>query len=177
MGKGNFFLEVQSNSIPEQALVNKTLVEMSQKLDLPLIATNDSHYMKQSDAGVARYTSLRADGQPRLRRAALPLQGNDYYFRSPEEMWGDIRKRPFRSRWSTRSASPDRCSVKLKMGHYYLPEFPLPEGETLTTHLRRMAAEGLRRRLKTENPPQNYLERLEYELDIIEQMDFPGYFA
>ena len=63
------------------------------------------------------------------------------------------------------------------MGHYYLPEFPLPEGETLTTHLRRMAAEGLRRRLKTENPPQNYLERLEYELDIIEQMDFPGYFC
>ena len=71
----------------------------------------------------------------------------------------------------------DRCDVELKMGHYYLPEFPLPEGETLETHLRRMADDGLKRRLKTDNPPDEYVTRLKYELGIIEQMGFPGYFC
>ena len=176
MGKGNFFLEVQSNSIPEQALVNKTLVEMSKKLDLPLIATNDSHYMKQSDAEWHDILLCVQTGSLVSDERRYRFQGNDYYFRSPEEMWAIFGNDLPESLINTQRIA-DRCSVKLKMGHYYLPEFPLPEGETLTTHLRRMAAEGLRRRLKTENPPQNYLERLEYELDIIEQMDFPGYFC
>ncbi len=176
MGKENFFLEVQSNSIPEQALVNKTLVEMSKKLDIPLIATNDSHYMKQSDAEwhdilLCVQTGSLVSDEKRYR-----FQGNDYYFRSPEEMWAIFGNDLPESLINTQRIA-DRCNVKLKMGHYYLPEFPLPEGETLTTHLRKMAADGLRRRLKTDNPPQNYLERLEYELDIIEQMDFPGYFC
>ena len=176
MGKGNFFLEVQSNGIPEQALVNKTLVEMSKKLDLPLIATNDSHYMKQSDAEWHDILLCVQTGSLVSDERRYRFQGNDYYFRSPEEMWAIFGNDLPESLINTQRIA-DRCSVKLKMGHYYLPEFPLPEGETLTTHLRRMAAEGLRRRLKTENPPQNYLERLEYELDIIEQMDFPGYFC
>ena len=176
MGKGNFFLEVQSNSIPEQALVNKTLVEMSKKLDLPIIATNDSHYMKQSDAEWHDILLCVQTGSLVSDERRYRFQGNDYYFRSPEEMWAIFGNDLPESLINTQRIA-DRCSVKLKMGHYYLPEFPLPEGETLTTHLRRMAAEGLRRRLKTENPPQNYLERLEYELDIIEQMDFPGYFC
>ena len=176
MGKGNFFLEVQSNGIPEQALVNKALVEMSKKLDLPLIATNDAHYLERSDAGwhdilLCVQTGSLVSDEKRYR-----FHGDDYYFRSPDEMWALFGNDLPESLINTQRIA-DRCDVKLKTGHYYLPEFPLPEGETLTTHLRKMAADGLKRRLKTENPPQNYLERLEYELDIIEQMDFPGYFC
>ena len=176
MGKGNFFLEVQSNGIPEQALVNKALVEMSKKLDLPLIATNDAHYLERSDAGwhdilLCVQTGSLVSDEKRYR-----FHGDDYYFRSPDEMWALFGNDLPESLVNTQRIA-DRCDVKLKTGHYYLPEFPLPEGETLTTHLRKMAADGLKRRLKTENPPQNYLERLEYELDIIEQMDFPGYFC
>lgn len=176
MGKGNFFLEVQPNSIPEQALVNKALVAMSKKLDIPLVATNDSHYMEKSDAEwhdvllCVQTTSLVTD-EKRYR-----FHGDDYYFRSPAEMWALFGNDLPESLLNTQRIA-DRCVVKLKTGHYYLPEFPLPEGETLGTHLRKMASEGLRRRLKTDNPPKNYLDRLAYELDVIEQMDFPGYFC
>ncbi|MCF0247473.1 MAG: DNA polymerase III subunit alpha [Synergistes sp.] len=176
MGEGNFFLEIQSNPIPEQALVNKTLVEMSKKLNIPLIATNDAHYLKRSDAEwhdillCVQTQSIVTDTR-RYR-----FTGNDYYFRSPEEMWEIFGNELPESLINTQKIA-DRCNVKLKTGHYYLPEFPLPEGETLSTHLRKQAAEGLRRRLKTQEPPQNYLDRLDYELDIIEQMDFPGYFC
>ena len=127
MGKGNFFLEVQSNSIPEQALVNKTLVEMSKKLDLPLIATNDSHYMKQSDAEWHDILLCVQTGSLVSDERRYRFQGNDYYFRSPEEMWAIFGNDLPESLINTQRIA-DRCSVKLKMGHYYLPEFPLPEG-------------------------------------------------
>lgn len=176
MGKGNFFLEVQSNVIPEQALVNKTLVEMSKKLDLPLIATNDAHYLKREDAEWHDILLCVQTGSVVTDEKRYRFTGSDYYFRSPEEMWQLFGTELPESLTNTQVIA-DRCNVKLKTGHYYLPEFPLPPGETLTTHLRRLAAEGLRRRLKTDNPPQEYLDRLEYELGIIEQMDFPGYFC
>lgn len=176
MGEGNFFLEVQPNGIPEQAIVNKTLVEMSKKLSIPLIATNDSHYMKRSDASWHDILLCVGTGSKVTDEKRYRFQGDDYYFRSPEEMWSIFGAELPDSLINTQKIA-DRCDVKLKMGHYYLPEFPLPPGETLSTHLRRIAAEGLRRRLKTEEPPQDYLERLEYELGVIEQMDFPGYFC
>lgn len=176
MGEGNFFLEVQSNSIPQQAIVNKTLVEMSKKMGLPLIATNDSHYMERSDAEWHDILLCVQTGSTVSDEKRYRFTGDDYYFRSPDEMWGIFGNDLPESLINTQKIA-DRCNVKLQMGHYYLPDFPLPEGETLSTHLRRMAAEGLKRRMKTDQPPDDYVKRLEYELDIIEQMDFPGYFC
>ncbi len=176
MGKDNFFLEVQSNIIPEQALVNKTLVEMSKKLEIPLIATNDAHYLKRGDAEWHDILLCVQTGSIVTDEKRYRFTGSDYYFRSPEEMWQIFGSELPDSLINTQRIA-DRCAVKLNTGHYYLPEFPLPPGETLSTHLRKLAAEGLRRRLKTEEPPQEYLERLAYELKIIEQMDFPGYFC
>ncbi|MDO5115787.1 MAG: DNA polymerase III subunit alpha [Synergistaceae bacterium] len=176
MGEGNFFLEVQSNSVPEQAIVNKTLVEMSKKLNLPLIATNDAHYMKRSDAEWHDVLLCVQTGSTLSDERRYRFTGDDYYFRSPEEMWPIFGNDLPEALINTQRIA-DRCGIKLEMGHYYLPEFPLPEGETLSTHLRKMAAEGLKRRLKSDSPPQNYTERLEYELGVIEQMDFPGYFC
>jgi len=176
LGKDNFYLEIQHNSIPEQAIVNKTLAEMSRKYDFQLIATNDAHYMKKSDASwhdvlLCVQTNSNVDSPNRYR-----FTGDDYYFRSPQEMWSIFGDELPESLINTQRIA-DRCSVKLEMGHYYLPDFPLPEGETLETHLRNMAETGLKKRLKTETPPEEYVERLNYELGIIEQMGFPGYFC
>jgi DNA polymerase-3 subunit alpha len=176
LGKDNFYLEIQHNSIPEQAIVNKTLVDMSRKYDFPVIATNDAHYMKKSDASwhdvlLCVQTNSIVDNPNRYR-----FTGDDYYFRSPDEMWNIFGTELPEALINTQRIA-DRCNVKLQMGHYYLPEFPLPEGETLETHLRHMAENGLKKRLKTENPPEEYAKRLNYELDIIEQMEFPGYFC
>lgn len=176
LGKGNFYLELQHNSIPEQAIVNKTLVDIAHRYDFPLIATNDSHYMKKSDADwhdvlLCVQTNSTVDNPNRYR-----FTGDDYYFRSPDEMWKIFGAELPEALINTQRIA-DRCNVELETGHYYLPEFPLPKGETLETHLRGMAEEGLRRRLKTDIPPEEYASRLRYELSIIEQMGFSGYFC
>ena len=176
LGKDNFYLEIQHNSIPEQAIVNKNLVDIAKKANFSLIATNDAHYMKRSDASwhdilLCVQTGNTVDTPNRYR-----FTGDDYYFRSPEEMWSIFGAELPESLINTQLIA-DRCNVELKKDRYNLPEFPLPEGETLETHLRRLAGDGLRKRLKTEEPPQDYLERLEYELGIIEKMEFPGYFS
>ncbi|MEG1502168.1 MAG: DNA polymerase III subunit alpha [Synergistaceae bacterium] len=176
MGKENYFLEIQSNSIPEQAIVNKALIEISKKCDIPLIATNDSHYLKKSDAAwhdilLCVQTGNTVDNPNRYK-----FKGDDYYFRSPEEMWNIFGSELPESLINTQKIA-DRCEVLLNRDKYYLPDFPLPEGETLETHLRKEAHDGLKKRLKTENPSEKYLDRLNYELGIIEQMGFPGYFC
>ena len=176
LGDGNFFLELQHNSIPEQAIVNKTLADMARAHGFPLIATNDAHYMKKSDADwhdilLCVQTNSVVSDPNRYR-----FKGDDYYFRSPEEMWRLFGAELPEALINTKRIA-ERCNVKLETGRYYLPEFPLPKGETLGTYLRRMAAEGLRRRLKTETPPDDYTARLDYELGIIEQMGFSGYFC
>ncbi len=176
MGAGNFFLEVQANSLPEQALVNKNLIAMSKEMNIPLIATNDAHYLKKEDAAWHDVLLCIQTGALVTDPQRYRFTGDDYYFRSPEEMWAIFGNELPESLTNTQLIA-DRCNVKLKTGKYYLPVFPLPEGETLSTHLTKMAHEGLRRRLKTENPPEEYLKRLEYELGIIIQMDFPGYFC
>lgn len=176
LGKDNFFLEIQSNSIPEQVIVNKGLVDIARKNDYKLIATNDAHYMKREDADwhdvlLCVQTQSKIDEPNRYR-----FSGNDFYFRTPQEMWNIFGSELPDSLTNTQMIA-DRCNVQLKMDQYYLPEFPLPEGETLATYLRKIAGEGLKRRLKTDTPGQVYLERLESELGVIEQMGFPGYFC
>lgn len=176
LGRENFFLEIQSNSIAEQAIVNKALVDIARQENYGLIATNDAHYMKQSDADwhdvlLCVQTQSKIDEPNRYH-----FSGNDFYFRSPEEMWNIFGTELPESLTNTQMIA-DRCDTELKMDQYYLPEFPLPEGETLESYLRKNAAVGLRRRLKTETPGSRYEERLEYELGIINRMGFPGYFC
>lgn len=176
LGRDNFFLEIQSNSVPEQAIVNKGLIDIAKKEKYSLIATNDAHYMKKSDSEwhdvlLCVQTQSKIDAPNRYH-----FTGNDYYFRSPDEMWNIFGAELPESLTNTQMVA-DRCNVGLKMDQYYLPEFPLPEGETLESHLRKISREGLKRRLKTEETAQRYIERLEYELGVIEQMGFPGYFC
>ncbi|MDR3279353.1 MAG: DNA polymerase III subunit alpha [Synergistaceae bacterium] len=176
MGPENFFLEIQGNSIPAQALVNKTLIDMSRRHGFPLVATNDSHYTKRSDAAwhdvlLCVQTQSTVDDPKRYR-----FTGDDYYFRSPDEMWAIFGAETPESLTNTVGIA-ERCSVKLEFGHYYLPDFAIPEGETLETHLRNMAWEGLSVRLKGGEISDEYRRRLEYELGVIEQMGFPGYFC
>ena len=176
LGDGNFYLEIQHNSIPEQAIVNKGIVEISKKTNIPIIATNDAHYLKREDASwhdilLCIQTGKTVDVPNRFR-----FTGDDYYFRSPEEMW-DIFGSELPESLTNTQVIADRCNVELKKEKYYLPDFPLPEGETLETFLRKMAEDGLKKRLKTETPAPVYAERLEYELGVIDKMGFPGYFC
>ncbi|MDR1966792.1 MAG: DNA polymerase III subunit alpha [Synergistaceae bacterium] len=176
MGPENFFLEIQGNSIPAQALVNRSLIEMSRRHGFPLVATNDSHYMKRSDAEwhdvlLCVQTNSNVSDPGRYK-----FSGDDYYFRSREEMWAIFGAEAPESLTATVGIA-ERCCVGLKFGEYHLPDFAIPEGETLETHLRRLAREGLERRLSGPPVSDEYAGRLDYELGVIEQMGFAGYFC
>ncbi|MDR0764779.1 MAG: DNA polymerase III subunit alpha [Synergistaceae bacterium] len=179
MGPENFFLEIQGNSLPEQALVNKTLIGMSREHGFPLVATNDSHYIKRSDAEwhdvlLCVQTKSTVNDEKRYR-----FKGDDYYFRSREEMWDIFGAEVPQSLVNTALVA-ERCNVEMKFvedgGRYYLPDFSIPEGETLESHLRKMARAGLEKRMSG-TVPGEYAQRLEYELGVIEQMGFSGYFC
>jgi DNA polymerase-3 subunit alpha len=176
MGKDNFFLEIQSNRIPEQALVNKTLIAMSRTHGFGVVATNDAHYMERGDAEwhdvlLCVQTNSNVNDSNRYR-----FSGDDFYFRSREEMWDIFGKETPESLLNT-TVIADRCGVELKFGEYHLPNYDLPEGETLSTHLRNIAREGLSERMKGRGITDEYTDRLAYELGVIEQMGFPGYFC
>nr|WP_321503343.1 DNA polymerase III subunit alpha [uncultured Dethiosulfovibrio sp.] len=176
-GKDNFFLEIQNNSIPQQAIVNKTLIEMAREEGFPLVATNDAHYMDEEDYDwheilLCVGTNATMDDPKRLS-----FETNDFYFRSAKEMWeffGDDAPDALENTLKI----AERCDVTFELGtrDYHLPKFDIPEGETLETALEKAAFAGLEERLKGEPIPEDYVKRLEYEISVINQMGFPGYF-
>lgn len=175
LGEGNFYLEIMHNRISEQARVNKALVELSRKTGIPLIATNDAHYLRKEDSLwhevlLCVQTNTTLDDPKHFS-----FGSDDFYLRSPQEMWALFGSELPEALTNTVDIA-ERCQVDFTFGQYQFPEFELPEGETLETHLDRLAREGLQTRLRGREIPEEYKERLERELGIIRQMGFAGYF-
>ncbi|MCR5347922.1 MAG: DNA polymerase III subunit alpha [Fretibacterium sp.] len=176
MGKGNFFLEIMPNTLPEQARVNKALIRISKDTGIPLIATADSHYLNKEDYNWHKIL-LRINTHADETDDAFGFSANDFYLWTPEEMNAVFGEEVPEALDNT-AAIAERCNVelKLKTGHYMLPSLELAEGMTLDSYLEEQARAGLRLRLKTDNPPEEYSKRLEYELGIITKMGFSAYF-
>lgn len=177
LGKENFFLELMYNAIPEQALVNKTLVKMARDNDFPLIATNDSHYLNSSDFNWHEILLCVQTNSTIHDENRMSFGSNDFYIRSPQEMW-DIFGAELPDALNNTVAIAERCdtSFSLGTGNYSLPRIELPEGETLETNLEKLAKRGLEDRLGTDQIPDEYNKRLEYEISTINSMGFAGYF-
>ncbi|MGI6075326.1 MAG: DNA polymerase III subunit alpha [Pyramidobacter sp.] len=180
-GEGNFFLEIMPNRIPEQSLVNKQVIAMARQHDFPLIATNDAHYLNEADYDW--HELLLCVGTKKLITDPdrLSFKVNDFYFRSAQEMWNFFGSEVPEALENTLKIA-ERCNFNFVLNSeqkektYLLPRFDIPEGMTLDSYLEKMAWEGLKERLGTDVIPQEYSERLKYELGIIKQMKFPGYF-
>ncbi|HLF57249.1 MAG TPA: DNA polymerase III subunit alpha [Thermoanaerobaculia bacterium] len=184
LGEGNFYLELQDHGIAEQRAANDVLRRLARKLDLPLVATNDCHYLRRGDAfahdvllciGTQRLVS----DQDRLRYAS-----EEFYLKSAEEM-----HRVFPDDGAAVEATlaiAERCDVRIEEGKFHLPEFPVPAGETADSFFERTARAGLDERfdgMLRRNPEafakrtrDVYRERLRYEIDVIRRMGFAGYF-
>ncbi|HPQ37848.1 MAG TPA: DNA polymerase III subunit alpha, partial [Synergistaceae bacterium] len=175
LGKGNFYLEVMHNSLPEQARANKGLIRIARETGLSLIATNDAHYLRKEDALWHEVLLCVQTGKTVNDPNRFSFGAPDFYLRSPEEMWRLFGAELPEALTNTLEIA-ERCDVEFTFGEYLLPDFDLPEGETLDSYLERQAWEGLRWRLGEEEIPREYRERLEYEIGIIKQMGFPGYF-
>ncbi len=173
-GKENFYLELQHHpNIPEQEKVNKALISLSKKLKVPLVATNDCHYLKKEDAEVQDILMLINTGADPNDPERLTMKQDDFSMRKPEEMIEAFKDVP--EAIENTQKIVEMCNFEFELGKVKLPRFQIPEGKSPDEYLRELAYKGLRWRYG-ENPDKKIIERLEYELKIISQTGFADYF-
>ncbi len=178
-----FYVEIQRNGVDIQNEVNPLLIELAREMDIPLIATNDCHYLNKEDAGVQEIllciqTGKTIDDEDRMR-----MQTDEFYFKTPDQMrelFSDIPEAV-----ENTLAVAESCNLEIELGKFRFPQFKVQEGETLENRLTRDVWEGFENKMNTirklrksftDEDEKNYRDRLSYELDIINRMEFAGYF-
>ncbi|TNF31625.1 MAG: DNA polymerase III subunit alpha [Deltaproteobacteria bacterium] len=189
----DFYLEIQENGLPEQKIVNDAVVKFGRENGIPLVATNDCHYMTPEDATAQEVLLCIQTGKTYDDENRMRMTSQEFFFKTPEEMRKAFDYCPEACDNTLRIA--DKCNVELnwtdEKGNqiYHLPDFPIETSETTNEYFTRMSREGLEERFQgphfkklVEEPnweselKQKYYDRLKYEVDMIIQMGFPGYF-
>ena len=171
--KDQYFLELMSHKgIEDQDKINRSIIEIGKKFNIPTVVTNDSHYVKQADAPLQDiltciYTRTNIKDPKRLH-----MEDNSYYIRSSEDM---------RQQWSELEEACDNtlliaesCELDLDLGKTLLPKFPVPDQMTSIEYLKKLSFDGLNKRY--DNPDKKLTDRLNYELHIIEETNYADYF-
>ncbi|MDO5095293.1 MAG: DNA polymerase III subunit alpha [Peptostreptococcaceae bacterium] len=172
-GEGNFFLELQDHDIKEQAKVNLFLQKMSKETGIPLVATNDVHYTNKEDNKTHEILMCIQTGKTLKDEHRMEFLTEEFYLKSPEEMM-DLFK-GFDGAIENTALIAERCNVEFDFDTIHLPKFVIEnENESSNEMLRRLCFEGLHKRY--ENPSQEALDRLDYELDVIDKMGYADYF-
>lgn len=178
-----FYLELQDNGLDEQRIVNEGLLEISRKLSIPLIATNDCHYLDQSDARAHEVLLCIQTGKTMNATDRMRFRTDQFYFKSPDEMSRAFAHVPEALRNTMTVA--ERCNLTLLFKEYRFPTFISPAGEDNEAYFERLSREGLHERLEQlrrlhphdfETKAQLYRKRLEDEISMIKQMSFTAYF-
>jgi DNA polymerase-3 subunit alpha len=173
-GKQRFFIEVQEHAIPELPEINRKLVELARRYEVPLVATNDVHYVKHSDAELQDILLCIQTGSLRSDPNRMRMTDDSYYLRTPEEMRTLFSELPEAIENTLLIA--ERCNLDLEFKGYRLPKFSVPDGRSPQEYLRALCEEGLQKRYGTRASEAAIRERLEYELGIIHEMGFDTYF-
>ncbi|WP_018084824.1 DNA polymerase III subunit alpha [Desulfurispora thermophila] len=171
-GPGNFYLEVQDHGFAEQRKANRGLVELARRLDLPLVASNDVHYVAREHAEMQDVLLCIQTGKTVDEENRLKFSSPELYLKNGAEMQQLFGDYPAALRNTL--AIAERCNVELEFGKFHLPVYQVPEGETVDSYLARLCREGLERRYG--NVTEQIKNRLEYELGVIKQMGYSAYF-
>ena len=176
---GRFYLEIQRTGRADEAIYNERVVRMAEALELPLVATNDVRFLHKDDFEAHEARVCIHDGYALSDRRRHKLYSEEQYLRSATEMEALFSDLPQALQNSVEISK--RCTVKLDLGHNYLPNFPTPDGSSIETYLSHLAMQGLDARLKKihrEAPADRdvYDQRLQIELRVINSMGFAGYF-
>lgn len=171
-GKDNYFLELQIHGYEQEKEVNEQLVVMAKEIGVGIVATNDSHYtyeddVKSHDVLLCIQTNKKVSDPDRLR-----YTGGQFYIKSPEQMYELFEG--YEEALQNSHKIAHRCQVKYEFGVTKLPKFDVPEGFTALTYLRKSCEDGLAQRYGDSAP--DYMERLNYELSVIENMGYVDYF-
>ncbi len=175
-GKGNFFLEIQNHLLTEDRPVISGLERLSQDLGIPLVATNDAHYIRREDAKAQDVLMCIQTGSKVSDTNRMKFENDEFYLKSEAEMQSLFPGHPEYLAMTQEIA--DRCNVEFTFGEYHLPEFIPPEGLTNDQYLRQICYDGLRERYGDEAMASDnlYRQRLERELSVIEDMGYVEYF-
>jgi DNA polymerase III subunit alpha len=166
-----YYLEVMSHDLPEFAQAKKTIVQLSRELDIPLVATNDSHYLRQEDHESHDVLLCIGTNSTVQEEKRMKMSDPSYFVRSEEEMRQAFIDLPeaVDNTWKI----AEQCDLELEFGRLHLPEPELPPGVTAEEHLQQLCWDGLRRRIP--DADESAADRLRYELDVIRQTGFTNY--
>ena len=175
-GENNFFLELQDHGLSEQKFVNQGLMRISSETGIPLVATNDCHYLYKDDAEahdvlICIQTQKNVYDEDRMK-----YEGGQFYVKSPEEMEEVFHYIPEAIHNTEEIAR--RCNVEIEFGKYHLPLYPVPEGYTSLSYLNKLCEDGFKKRYEgvDADTEASLRERLKYETDTISNMGFVDYF-
>jgi DNA polymerase-3 subunit alpha len=168
----DYFLEIQRHPIPELEQINKGLLSLSSKLDIPIVATNDVHYVNKEDSATQELLLCIQTNTSIYDEKRLKMAGDFFYLKSPDEMaemFADIPQ----AVQNTQTIA-DMCRLNMEFGRLHLPQLDLPEGETADDYLAELCWQGLKQRFPSATP--EIQQRLTYELEVIKQTQFADYF-
>ncbi|MEK9155864.1 MAG: DNA polymerase III subunit alpha [Patescibacteria group bacterium] len=170
---GDFYLEVQKHpSIPEQDPTNELIFKLAEEFKLKVVATCDTHYVNPDDAIAQDALVCLQTGRTMNDTNRLSMKDDDYSLKTAEQMMAAFSDHPETITNTLEIA--EKCNLKMELGRFKFPQFPLPQGETYETYLRKLIGERLPQRVREITPQMK--ERLEYELDVIKQKGYLGYF-
>jgi DNA polymerase-3 subunit alpha len=173
-GKENFYLEIQHHpNFPNQKIVNQALAAISKKTSIPLVATNDIHYLKPEDSEAQDILMLINTGADLKDPERLTLKADDFSMRSPEQMIKDFKDFPGAIENTQKIA--DECNFQFELGKTKLPRFIVPSDTTQDKYLTELCLQGIKKRYGEEKQKE-VLERLNFELSVIKQTGFASYF-
>ena len=172
MGPEHFYLELQDHGIPEQTAVNQGVLRLARETGLPLVVTNDAHYLRQEDAKMQDVLLCIQTGKTVDDTNRMKFQTEEFYLKSEEQMRALFPNCPEAFDNTVRIAQ--RCNVEFVFHEYHLPSFPVPDGQTSEAFFNKLCWDGFRERYP--DRPEEYRKRLEYEIDVITRMGYVNYY-
>lgn len=174
-GAENFYIEVQANGIKEQKKLNEKLYDLAQKHHLPLVATNDTHYVNRGEHTLQDIIICIQTGAKLNERNRMHIETEELYMKSREEILSGLGKK-YLEAIENSSKIADRCNIDIEFEKFKFPNYDVPDGLTIEEYLRKLVYKGLSKRYAGDKLTDEIKERVEYELQIIEKMGYAGYF-
>ena len=172
-GDGNYYLEIQNHGLDEQLRINPMLISLSKELNIPLAATNDAHYVDKQDSKIQQVLICIQTNHTLGEDTGLEFSTQEFYLKSEEEMCEAFSECPQAVDNTAKIA--EQCHVEFEFGKTKLPHFDVPDGWSHFDWFANLCRNGLKERYG-DSPPQEYIDRLEYELGIIDKMGYTDYY-
>ena len=170
----DYYLEIQNNGVKEQVMVNQKIIQIARRLNIPIVATNDAHYLKKEDAYNHEVLLCIQTGKHMTDEDRMRFETDELYVKSPEEMSEYFKNFPDAIENTVKIA--EKCNVEFEFGHTILPNYDVPpEYATHYDYFKKLCDDGIKKRYG-ENPSQEILDRAAYELKIISQMGYVDYY-